>query len=289
MQRTYREEMLRVCNDFTASGLADSKFESELISGDESKFWSSLSEAMVYQRLRHAALPLRENVGIGPDFLLMHGSQRVWVEVICPAPSGLPSHWTTVPDLVGGSVPHTEILLRWTSAIKDKTEALVGSFDGKRKGYLAKSVVAKDDIYVIAVNGGRLRHGPFPALHGISQFPYAAEAVFPIGAMQIHISRTTLKSVGQGYELRYSISKHNQSQVSTQAFLDTNSRSVSAVWALDLNGGTVIGNIEQSAVIHNPLADNPLPHKFFQAEEEYWAVRSDSDEYTFCRIPETVA
>lgn len=47
----YRQELTRVCLAFARSDLADPHFTSELTSGDDSKFWSRVSEALVADRL----------------------------------------------------------------------------------------------------------------------------------------------------------------------------------------------------------------------------------------------
>lgn len=283
LREEYRREIERVCVAFVASGLADPKYETELTGASDGKFWSCISEALIFDRIANLPRPSRANVGEGPDFLLTDGSRRVWVEVICPEPIGLPLEWLELQIDHAGSVPHQEILLRWTSAIKDKTDKLVGSVDGKVRGYLHSGLVAEDDIYVIAVNGCRLRHGPFSALLGISQFPYAVEAVFPAGPYQVHIDRRSLKSVGHGYQGRFHIPKPNGASVPTHAFLDPRYKNVSAVWAVDLNGGTVVGNHEPSALVHNPNATQPLPRGFLPADSEYIAVPSGEGEFTLSR------
>jgi type I restriction enzyme S subunit len=280
----YRAEIQRVCAAFLASGLADSKYENELTGGSDGKFWSCVSEALIFDRIKDLPRPDRTKVGEGPDFLLAHGSRRVWVEVVCPEPTGLPQDWLEIQTNHAGSVPHEAILLRWTSAIKDKTEKLIGSVDGRVKGYLRSGLVTEDDVYVIAVNGCMLRHGPFSALHGISQFPYAVEAVFPVGPFQINIDRTSLKSVGTGYQERYHIPKPNGASVPTHAFLDPRYQGVSAIWAVDFNGGTVVGNHEPSALVHNPFAAQPLPKGFLPADSEFIASPTGEGEFTLSRL-----
>ena len=59
---------------------------------------------------------------------------------------------------------------------------------------------------------------------------------------------------------------------------------VSAVWAVDFNGGGVIGNPEPSALIHNPGALNPLPRGFLEVDEEYEATPYGDDELLFQRV-----
>jgi hypothetical protein len=276
--------MHRVCAEFIASGLADRKYVIELTSNSDDKFWSCMSEALVYDRLRGRLDRRRSNVGRGPDFLTEVGGKRMWVEVICPAPVGVPASWLEIQINQATSMPHEAILLRWTAAIKEKTDKLVGGLDGRGQGYLEQGVVASSDIYVIAVNGCRLRHGPFPSLLGISQFPYAAEAVFPIGPYQIHIDRGTLKTIGRGHQERFSIVKPNGASVPSHAFLDPRYRPVSAIWAMDFNGFGAIGHLEPSALIHNPNAINPLPTGVLPVDDEFVATPVNESELLFQRV-----
>lgn len=243
-----------------------------------SRFRSSLAE-----RFQDKILPVRSNSGPRPDFLVLQGNRKIWIEVICPEPVGMPDSWVNFEPGTEGDFPHKEILLRWTSAIKEKAEKLIGSTDGKVPGYLKNGIVAADDAYVIAVNGCRLRHGPISALFGISQFPFAAEAVFPIGPYQVQVSRENLEIVQRGHSVRFHIEKSNGALVPTSMFLDTRFAGVSAIWAVELDGSSVVGNHEPTAIIHNPLACNPIPGGFLSADDEYVAVRS-GEGYVFSKI-----
>jgi len=285
LRADYRQEIERVCSAFLASGMAGPKFNAELTSGSGSKFWSCVSEALVYDRLKKTLpFPPRSSIGTGPDFLLSYGAKRIWVEVVCPEPVGLPDDWVNIQTNRARRVPHDAILLRWTSAIKDKAEKLIGSADGRVKGYLQSGAVSPDDIYVIAVNGCRLRHGPFSALRGVSQFPYAVEAVFPVGPYEIRIDRQTLAIVGQGYQTRFYISKPGGSKVPTHIFLDSRYAPVSAIWAVDFNGSSVVGNAEPSAIVYNPNALQPLPRGFLPADTEYVASPQGEDGFLLERF-----
>jgi len=284
LRADYRREIERVCSAFLASGMADPKFSTELTSGSDSKFWSCVSEALVYDRLKTLPFSPRSSIGTGPDFLLSCGAKCIWVEVVCPEPAGLPDDWVNIQTNKAGWVPHDAILLRWTSAIKDKAEKLIGSGDGRVKGYLQSGVVSPDDVYVIAVNGCQLRNGPFSALHGVSQFPYALEAVFPIGPYEIRIDRQTLATVGQGYQTRFHISKPGGSKVPTHIFLDSRYAPVSAIWAVDFNGGSIVGSAEPSAIVYNPKALQPLPRGFLPADAEYVASPQGEDAFLLERF-----
>jgi type I restriction enzyme S subunit len=279
--KIWRDELANACNSFVKSGWADANFTNELCSGLEQKFWSRVSEALLSARLCKVGLHPQPSHGGGPDFLLIEKGRKIWIEVICPEPAGVPSDWLTYQAgkrerWVWVDFPHEHILLRWTSAIKEKAEKLIGSSDGKVKGYLEKGIVESGDAYVIAVNGCQLRNGPFPALLGISQLPFAAEAVFAIGPYQIKINRDTLEQTGAGHQHRPFIFKPNGSQVPAYTFLDARFKPISAIWAVDV-AGTLIGNINPMAVIHNPNAYNPIPIGFLPAHDEYVATPIGSE------------
>ena len=261
-----RARLTQVISDFVASGRADPKFVDELQLG-ERKFWACASEALVSARLSEKVFPDRK-CGYGPDFLVMDGERRVWIEVVCPEAMRVPDDWLRPEPNHVHTLPDRELLLRWTAAIKQKANALLGADDGT-PGYLAKAVVDVGDAYVIAVNACRLRSGPFPSLFGISGFPFAAQAVFPIGPRQLTLNADTLDVVGSGHQYRPSIATDGGKPVETVTFLNPRYAPVSAIWALDLDGGSAIGNSEPSAVIHNPMANVPVSRGFLLADEEY--------------------
>ena len=282
----FRDELANACNSFVTSGLADDNFTKELCSGTEQKFWSRVSEALLAAHLRKVGLDPTPSHGGGPDFLLIEKGRKIWIEVICPEPLGVPSDWLTsnptrVTKVVG--FPHEKIILRWTSAIKEKAEKLIGSLDGTAKGYIEKGIVESGDAYVIAVNGCQLRCGPFPALLGISRFPFAAEAVFAIGPSQIKINRETLEQTGAGHQHRPLIPKPTGGLVPAHTFLDARFQPISAIWAVDV-AGTLIGKINPMAVIHNPNAFNQIPNGFLPAHDEYVATLIGTEEFALNRI-----
>lgn len=286
-RQKFRNELANACNSFVTSGLADADFTNRLCSGLEKDFWSRVSEALLAAQLNRVGLhPVPSHGGGGPDFLLIESGRKIWIEVICPEPCGVPSDWlTSNPSGVMKVVdfPHENIILRWTSAIKEKAEKLIGSLDGTTKGYIEKGIVESGDAYVIAVNGCQLRNGPFPNLFGISQFPFAAEAVFAIGPYQIKINSDTLEQTDAGHQHRPFISKPKGSPVPAYTFLDERFKPISAIWAVDV-AGTLIGNINPMAVIHNPNAFNPIPIGFLPAHYEYVATPIGTKEFELNRI-----
>lgn len=55
-QEVIRSELINVCIDFVESGLADNNFIEELCSGNDSYFWSRISEALLFSKLKEAGL-----------------------------------------------------------------------------------------------------------------------------------------------------------------------------------------------------------------------------------------
>jgi type I restriction enzyme S subunit len=284
-----RETLLRACDEFIASGLADAKFRIELCSGSEGKFWSCISEALLGQHLMRAGLEPQASHGGGPDFLIELDDQKVWIEVTCPEPIGLPDEWLDPPATGVVTFPHVPMLLRWTSAIKEKAEKLLGTVDGTRRGYLDKGTVGAGDAYVIAINGRQLRHGPFPALIGISQFPFAVEAVFAVGPYQILIDKVSLEQLGSGHQHRPLVEKPKGAPVPAGVFLDPRYRPVSAIWAVDVDGSSAIGNMEPMTVVHNPMATNGIPLGLLPALDEFVASADEHGGYTLQKIPGRLA
>jgi hypothetical protein len=164
-----RQRLEEVCNAFVSSGHGDGNAMQKLCSADDSQYWQQLSEVLIATQL------VREKIQIahpreGLDFVFDDNGRRVWIEVICPEPRGIPDTW--IKHFPGSPVdlPHEAILLRWTAAIKEKAEKLLGK-PGTR-GYLDKGIVGPNDAYVIAVNGRLLRgfNGTFPELMGSASF-----------------------------------------------------------------------------------------------------------------------
>lgn len=184
---------------------------------------------------------------------------------MCPEPVGIPGDW------LQGLFPHEAILLRWTAAIKEKAEKLLGK-PGKAEGYLRSGIVGKTEPYVIAINGRRLRGKYFATITGISQFPFAAEAVFSIGPYAIRIDRQTLETVDAGHQHRPLIMKPRGAPVPADTFLDPRFRHISAIFAADIDETWIIGNGKPTAIIHNPNAVNPLPEGLLPAIWECVAV-----------------
>jgi type I restriction enzyme S subunit len=118
---------------------------------------------------------------------------------------------------------------------------------------------------------------------GISQFPFAVEAVFAVGPYQLNVDRTSLKAMDGAHQHRPTISKPTGSYVPAYTFLDPVFQAVSAIWATDIDDCWVVGNAKQMSVVHNPIATNPLPERFLPATSEYVASACEDGEYLLAR------
>lgn len=215
----------------------------------------------------------------GPDFLIEKDGRRIWVEVITPRPEGLPENWLD-PHFTGvRTLPHEAIVLRWTAAIKEKAEKLLGNADKGIKGYLGKGVVEPQDAYVIAVNGYLLRSPLWLSkdAFGISGFTFAVEATFCVGPRELRIDRETREIVGSGHQQREVIAKPSGATVPTDTFFDPRFSAISAIWAVDIDAAVLLKASQPMAVVHNPLAKNPVPERWLPAQSEYVAIDQRAD------------
>lgn len=279
-----REFLQRICGRHIDLGLGDADLADKLCSDDNARFWQQLSEVLLGHELLEAGLALTPSRN-GPDFVFERDGLKIWIEVICPLPTGIPGEWLAPPAGKAFNYPHEAILLRWTAAIKEKAEKLLGNSGTGQRGYLDKGTVGKKDVYVIAVNACLLRGPYFPSITGISQCPYAVEAAFSVGPLTLRIDRTTLKSVGSEHQHRPFIKKSNGADVPAYTFLDPAFRAVSAIWATDVTDAWVFGNGKPMAVVHNPEAINPLPVGLLPCYDEFIATPAPKDEYELGQRP----
>lgn len=279
-----RERLIAVTEEYIEDGRGDANAEQRLCSPDDNIYWQQLSEVLLGHQLAIAGVPFTHPAA-GPDFRIEVGGRRVWVEVITPTPANIPAEWLAPAGNGVRDFPHEEILLRWTAAIKQKAEVLLGNPRGAN-GYLANEIVAPDDCYVIAVNGRLLRgfDGGYAELSGISQFPFAVEATFAVGPLQIQIDRNTLQSSAPRHQQRYLIHKPRGAPVPADTFIDPQFAPISAIWATDIDELSLLDRLPQMVTVHNPLATNPLPPDLLPANEEYVARLIDAYTYQLDRV-----
>ncbi|MBC7767425.1 MAG: hypothetical protein H7124_01420 [Phycisphaerales bacterium] len=263
---------------FVASGAADKNYLTELGSGVEGQFWSRAWEAMLYWRFNEQGWSV-SGPGAGPDLLIKTADRDVLVEASLPAPDGLPPEWLKFEPNVVKSMPHEAMLLRWTSKLRDKRK--------KHLEDIEKGHADAKTPFVIAINSKRL--GYFPEENGISQWPFAVEATFPIGPWAVPIDPET-KEMGKAYQsLRFSIAKKPGVDIPTDNFLDPDYACVSALIGCAACYAeeavcAKFGGQPPYFIVHNPLATNPLPVGWLPNAIEYAATREGDDEFTLSRL-----
>ena len=273
-----RKFLLALWDKFSQYQLADSSFVSEFVSGQDNKFYQRYSEMLL------ASFFLEKGIEIssqdeGPDLKLKYNNQTVWVEIICPEPKGIPEDYLKLPpkdpnQIRCVSVPDQEILMRWTSAIKEKYEKLEGfqKNDQRKQGYIEKGIVKKDDIYIIAVNSYQLTRRASTAFWGISQHPYAVEATLAVGPIEIKMDYASGQVLSEGNSCRRYILKPNRSQIPTDNFLNPNYQNISAVLAFNA-GLDAVNQHFPCGIVHNPLTCRPLSQGMFDLDFEYITTR----------------
>jgi type I restriction enzyme S subunit len=200
----------------------------------------------------------------GPDFGIKHHGQTIWIEAVTPAPKGIPADYLAPPSK-GAIVefkkrPDEERLLRWTSVLEDKRKRL--------EQYVEKGIVALADCTIIAVNSCRLQDYAPHGL-GISQLPFALEAVFPIGPPAVWFTPDGRTNGESGRIPRYTIEKPNGAKIPTDSFLNPRYAGVSAImgcYKKDMLNGELELTLE-----YNPLAAARLATGILGANKEYGA------------------
>jgi len=236
---------------------------SQLINDDDEQFWQRLWELQLGSHLlRLGHKPCSPKTG--PDFRFEVDGLTVWIEAISPGPRGIPAAWLQFPSGGRGTTydtPNSEMLLRWTSAFRNKR--------GKFESYTAQKITAPDEACVIAVNGGQLS-GFWQIPHGVSQMPWCVEVVFPVGPLQAEFFRG-FDDTRWSHVERHGVPNKNGAEVELYPFITPECSGISALVSC------VVGCSPDLSlplyVAHNPLADVPLPLGVLgDAAEEWQAV-----------------
>lgn len=270
------EFLTRVYDRFSESRLADPIFESELTYGCPKKYAQRTGELLLADYLWSAGFSL-ESKAVGPDFRIVKNGQAAWVELHTPEPKDIPDNYFSPAGSVEvRGFPATEINLRWTNAIAEKTR--------KHVGYLESGIVRGDEPYIIAVNSRLLNPFAMMGLNGISQKPIPVEILFAVGPVELEISRETGEITDQRHQHRASLTKpRTGSAVPCDTFLDESYSAISAVWGLDLLEQVACGKSHHSVMVYNPLATSRIPSHWIPADE-HWGCIINEDHYLVERL-----
>jgi hypothetical protein len=282
-RRDHWDELLR---DYSGSGLADPNLCSEIGKGlaDETqKFWACLWEAMLYRHFTQLEFHFRcdyqrASGQNGPDLGLIKNNRTIWVEAVVPKPERIPDEWLNPKSGAAcsfGANTFDAIRLRWTAALQGKLIQL-----NKR---CENGIVSKNDGYVVALNSCML-HQMEGEDFGLSQLPFAVEAVFPIGPLTGHVPRPDLRASAEEHapievapSLQYEIKTTNGGPVRTDSFFDENYSRISALIAC--SRVTMLDGNAYLIAVHNPLAENPIAFGTLGAHFEYAAENISDDSF----------
>lgn len=215
-------------------------------------------EAKVFElhlahNLSEQSCVLKKGVKKGePDFCILKDNSRIWLEAKLITIGGD----KTLKDFKnsgGGWVPEDNIVLRLTSAIKDKY------FQYKKR--VNNEIVSENEPYIIAING----HDTCTQ-NDISK-PYILDAAFGIGAEYAKLDIQTKKTIGGGYQkavTRNKIKEGNEiEEIDCKFFLD---RSYEGISAILYSHASIYNMSNDYIILSNPYAKNPLPLDFIKGK-----------------------
>jgi hypothetical protein len=261
----YKASLLALWEKYLALNLPNEHFVTEFTSGKKAIVFQRAWEMMVARHLDGLGFKIT-TAAHGPDFRFDHDGCTYWIEAVSPEPKGVPGDYLEAPkpgEFKVGDVPHEEVRRRWITAIKAKSDKLAG--------YRAKGIVGDNDAYVIAVNGCQL--GAFPIHHGVSQLPYAVEAVYPAGPIAVPVEKKS-GAFGTPYlSNQWMIKSAKGNPVPTSMFVNQEYADVSGVIASTSDRSE--DPILPLDVVHNHFAKMAIPRGLFGSER--WDRRKESD------------
>ena len=170
-----------------------------------------------------------------------------WIEATCIT-AGKDAALAPYADWLcsAGYVPHDNILFRWANALASKLK--------QAAAHRAAGVIAAEDSYVIAINGGLIATANYGL--GVSGYPIVVEITMAVGALQFSFDRDTLAFLGAAHETRAATLKANKSPVQTAIFFDETNAGISALigFASLRSDGAKLPLL----VAHNPHARNSI-------------------------------
>lgn len=264
--RDFAERLWIVYRDY-----ADHHFLTEIRRDFSARFWEMYLTCALLEKAPEHGYSLTCPKP-GPDICLDLRGDRIWIEAVV-ATNGAPGQPDTlIEPSSGGRLPEDKIVLRYTTAIRDKYV--------KYLRYLRMGLVHREDAYVIAVNRSGLAYRWVQAAIDLPRF---LKAVYPIGELEVLIDRNELRISGMQNRSRFFISKANKSDVPVQAFVDRRWRGLSAILCSDVDvGSSKLPLGYDLEIAYNPLSRCPLARGIIPSAREWWAKLDGSEGELFC-------
>jgi hypothetical protein len=240
---------------------ADRHFKEDAKKHFQERFWEMYLGVTF---LEHRFL-LDPHTRKGPEFYVEINNIRCWVEAIAPSAGEGPD---AVPEMeygakVATSGPVNEIILRLRHAIHEKYK--------KYQHYLDEGIVGSDEPYILAINSKRIR-----SIVSASDIPNIVKAVYPFGNLVAVFDRNEATIVDTHYEYRNNIKKKSGADISTDIFLTEEDSGISAVVYSSVDAANYPPKLGADfRLVHNKMADNPIPIGIFQFGVEYWVEKDE--------------
>lgn len=158
--------------------------------------------------------------------------------------------------------------LRITQGVQEKSTQF--------KKYLKESIISDRDYLIIAIHYPH-EIGFLDAPSGLSVFH---ESVFPVGPREFTFDVKTRKVIEESNVYSPTITKHNGIKISAEFFLSEDSSHISGLLFSNVtytneNTASLFG------IIHNPMANNPMPKGLFKETEykEWEATKCDNGDW----------
>ena len=184
-----------------------------------------------------------ESSDVGPDILVKHEGKKIWIECVAcqrgdKADSVPPMEWNKI-----GTIPEEKMRIRIASSLADKKKV----YDK----YIEKEIIDKDDIFIIAVNGGMFGYPEYA-------YPRILQTLFAIGYPTLSFPVGGGEPVS-GVSRISQIKKEGGGDAPMDFFLNEDNKGISAVI---YSNNTVLNHPGTSGqgvlLVHNPKAKNPL-------------------------------
>jgi hypothetical protein len=229
--------------------LADPHFREDARNHFLQRFWEMYLAVTLLER----GLRVERYGDEGPEFFVLVGGRRLWIEAVAPGSGEGPDR---VPEIVYGGnfveIPVEKILLRFTNALTEKRNRYLAA--------LSKGIIAPEDMYLLALNSRGIPYAPYE-----SSMPYFLQAFLPIGPLTAEFDVKTGEMTDSFYGYRPVVRKLKGAEVSTRTFLDPEEGSFcSAIVhsAVDCaNHPITLG--DDFSILHNSGAVNPVDSSVF--------------------------
>lgn len=193
---------------------------------------------------------------VGPD--LHAENPGIWIEAIAPTPGCGDNALLEPPINEAYEMPISEFVLRLSAAFKEKAAVF--------RKYVDNKVIPASEPTIIAISGAVL-----PTKFSEQPIPRIVRALLGVGNQVLLLNRFTRDIMGTYLDPCNTTYNAKGSPIKTDVFLDPAYAHISAVlysycdW---LNVPTDPGS--DFVLVHNKLANNPLPTGWLNKGVEYW-------------------